>query len=436
MEANESIFDKTRKNLKSFNKKIDDICGTAFDATMRFFNKYQIVIMLAVMTVLALIIRYSMFEYVSGDAGSFLLGWVKHIRNEGFIGSLKVNPATYDYPISYLLFLMPFSLLPVQDLFVFKILSVLFDILMAIAGYFLAKHFTKNKMVQAVAYLALLFMPTGIVNSAVWGQCDQMYTCLILFSLLFILKGKNKTAMLILGLSFSLKIQTIFFFPALAVLWLNKKITIRQMLLMLVPVFISFIPSLLVGVELKDLVMKFLNLASKYNNSNYGAGGIYAFVTGSMEGWVTKCLNMGANMGIAIAALLFAIYMFYRRKIKMTDKNIVFVTTFFAIFTPFVMPHMHERYFYFADVMLIIYVIIFRRRYYLAFIMNFSSMLTYTHFLTFGNYMFKFLGEDCVRLAALLNAAILGFLLKDFKTLERYDDEEESSPAKLEEAVI
>ena len=71
-----------------------------------------------------------------------------------------------------------------------------------------------------------------------------------------------------------------------------------------------------------------------------------------------------------------------------------------------------------ADIFILLYVIVFKRKYYLAALMIFSSFNNYTHFLT-GEYIFKFLGQDSVRLSALINFFIIISLIKDFKIIKQ-----------------
>lgn len=66
-------------------------------------------------------------------------------------------------------------------------------------------------------------LPTIFINSAHWGQMDALYTLFIIISLFFFLKEKPLLGMLAYALSFSIKIQTIFFIPFLVILFLKKK---------------------------------------------------------------------------------------------------------------------------------------------------------------------------------------------------------------------
>ena len=40
----------------------------------------------------------------------------------------------------------------------------------------------------------ILFLPTAVLNAGMWGQADGFYTCLIVYSIYFMLKDKSKIA--------------------------------------------------------------------------------------------------------------------------------------------------------------------------------------------------------------------------------------------------
>ncbi len=159
----------------------------------------------------------------------------------------------------------------------------------------------------------------------------------------------------------------------------------------------------------------YINQMGLYMNANYGAGSIYAFLEMTS---LKDCFNKGFNIILALMLVLIMMFVIYYKKIAATPKNIIYVASLFALLCPFVLPHMHERYFFMADMLILIYVFVYQKQYYLAALMIFSSFNNYTHFLT-GEYIFKFLGQDCVRLSALINLIILVMLLKELPKLER-----------------
>src|SRR6266581_3747348 len=64
-------------------------------------------------------------------------------------------------------------------------------------------------------------------------------------------------------------------------------------------------------------------------------------------------------------------------KKQLTSAIILKVALVFALAIPFLLPEMHERYFYLADVLSIIYAFYFPRYFFIAVIMQLCSLLSY-----------------------------------------------------------
>jgi len=88
-------------------------------------------------------------------------------------------------------------------------------------------------------------------------------------------------------------------------------------------------------------------------------------------------------IGIALAALFVVLIgvLLWRSKRPITSGIILKVTLVFALAIPFLLPEMHERYFYLADVVSIIYAFYFPRRFYIPIIMQLCSLLSYAPYL-------------------------------------------------------
>ena len=231
------------------------------------------------------------------------------------------------------------------------------------------------------------------------------------------LRSRPGLAMIPLAFAIAIKLQAVFFLPVLIFMWLAGRFKLRHLLILPLIIFVTFLPSYFAGAPFKmPFEMYFNQIAGIYPNVNYGAGSLYAFfeMTGLRDGF-----NKGAAVIFAFIVIGVTLLVLYHYKVAATNKNLVYVTTLFTLIAPFVLPHMHERYFYMADAFVIIYVLVFRRKYLLSLLMSFSSVLTYTHFLT-GEYIFKFLGTDSVRLAALINLSLIIYLIYEgTKVLEK-----------------
>ena len=94
--------------------------------------------------VLALGLRAAVFDYETLDYQNFLSRWVEHFRRFGGFSALRDDIGNYNIP--YLYFLALFSLLPMKDLYLIKLLSTASDLLMAWAVLLLCRRFTKSRV--------------------------------------------------------------------------------------------------------------------------------------------------------------------------------------------------------------------------------------------------------------------------------------------------
>lgn len=384
-----------------------------------FFNRYHYYIVFILLSILALVVRIQCIDYLSGDVNGFVRPWLDYFKTNGGLAALKVYPNLgnhkADYPLGYINLLAVFSYLPIQSLHIIKYIAYFFDFVLAIGVFMITRTITKNKLIQLLGYGITLFYPTVILNSAFWGQCDQLYVSLVVWSLYFILKNKGSIAMIFLGLALSVKIQAIFFIPFVLYLWLRKKIKFRSLWIIPLTIFVTFIPSYIAGAPFKMPFEMFTSLTNRYSNPNYGSPSMYAFL------FTTHKL---ADILIALALIGIVMLVLYRLRIQMKKENIIFTCALLAVFTPFVLPHMHERYFFMADIMILLYVLCANlKRWYLALMMEAASFLCYTNFL-FGDYNFKFFENDkesCIKIAALIVLILIGLLLREIKNIDKVE---------------
>ena len=122
---------------------------------------------------LAFFFRAMMLSYVSSDYEIFLSQWVATLRDNGGFGAIRLPIGNYNAP--YLYFLAAISCLPIPDLYLIKLFSILFDVVLAWGGARLAAHFSEADSLRPLAcFCALLLLPTVMLNGAYWGQCDPL----------------------------------------------------------------------------------------------------------------------------------------------------------------------------------------------------------------------------------------------------------------------
>ena len=138
-------------------------------------------VLAALLMTLALGLRAAVLDYKTLDYINFLSRWVEFFRQHGGFRALKYPIGNYNIP--YLYFLALFSALPIDDLYLIKLLSILSDVLLAWGAMLLCSRFTKSRLRLLAVFYTILFLPTVFLNSAVWAQCDSIYVAPLLLGI-------------------------------------------------------------------------------------------------------------------------------------------------------------------------------------------------------------------------------------------------------------
>ncbi|MFQ9599093.1 MAG: hypothetical protein ACLRZ3_05560 [Flavonifractor plautii] len=104
-----------------------------------------------------------------------------------------------------------------------------------------------------------------ILNGAFWGQCDALYGALTLHALACALERRNRSSLLLLGIAFSFKLQTVFVLPLWGGLWLLRRVRFRELLWFPAAYAATCVPALLLGKPLGDILGVYLGQAAEYS---------------------------------------------------------------------------------------------------------------------------------------------------------------------------
>jgi len=242
-------------------------------------------------------------------------------------------------------------------------------------------------------------LPTIFINSAHWGQMDALYTLFIIISLFFFLREKPLLGMLAYALSFSIKFQAIFFIPFLVILFLKKKIPWWQFLLIPEVYVISCIPAVLLGTSWQTVLTIYLGQIGKYRWLSGNAPNLYTFVPNGYY-------EPGLVIGLIVAFCTLAAWIIFTAldKRDLTRERMVLLTLISVSLTPFVLPKMHDRYFYPADALSLIVAFYNPNLWFVPILFQLSSGLAYTVYL---------LGTSIglVKIGAIINTVLIAYLL-------------------------
>ncbi len=354
--------------------KLEDILFQEFDISERFKLRTIDLLAFSLITFFCVLMRVSLFPFASNDYNTFLQHWFTTIKDNGGFAALSISLGDYTPPYFYILASLTY--LPIDSLISIKFVSCIFDFILAITVMKMAYAKYSSTPVAILSYGITLITPTVLLNSALWGQCDVIFTTFLVLSVLAFMKDKPVWATSFFAIALCFKLQAIFIAPLLVVLWLKGKIKFRHFFLIPAIYIISVIPSAIAGRDFFELLTIYISQSGQYTKMSLNAPNLYMFISQSTDPMIATTAVM-----ICFVVVLSAIYIFAIKKFELSKDSIISMALFFAILLPFLLPHMHERYFYVADILSIIYTIYRPKKFYIAILVIFSSLCSYLPYL-------------------------------------------------------
>ena len=305
----------------------------------------------------AFIIRWKLMPIESADYWGFLAEWMTKIREGGGYRSLGTQISNYTSPYMYLMCIV--SYITENDLYGLKMISVVFDYLASVAIFLIVYHITADRHKAIMGMSVLLLCPTVILDSAYWCQCDIIYTTFILYAIYFLLKGNSNKCLIIVGISFAFKVQTLFIVPFLIIMWLkNKTVKLRHFLWIPVIYVISSLPAWMMGRSFKELMLIYFDQSNTYPWGTLEYPNIYALLGESMPDMRHAAEVSGAGIFMTIMILGCLAYYIYTKHVKLTDELMITLALFSVAIVVYSLPHMHDRYGFLIDLFAIIWGVV------------------------------------------------------------------------------
>lgn len=336
----------------------------------------KILLLFVLVTVIALVVRFLLFNHVSGDYDLFLKDWFDFFRENGIKG-LANYPGDYNAP--YMTILALLSYIPINSLFLIKIVSIIFDFVLAIMVVKIFKEIKPDhkKELDVLLYFVCLMLPQFVLNSACWGQCDSIYASFVMISILFLLRKKYTKSFLFLGIAFAFKLQTVLILPLYIILFFStKKINIFNFFLIPLMNIVLSVPALLMGKPFNELILVYFNQTGTYSKSL-----VLNFV--NIYHFINSNVSLFYKLGFIFTVLLFLIIMIYiiKNNKNWTKEKIITLALLSVVIATFFLPGMHDRYLYVGEVLSILYYFAYKKNLLLVLIININALITYTCYL-------------------------------------------------------
>lgn len=329
---------------------------------------------LAALTLIGLGIRVILRVVITDDWLMYWDPWISDLKEMGFP---YLATDRYDYTPTFVYILWAISRLSINPMTAYKGLHCVLDFVAAgILGKMIWKV-TGSKRKGILSYGLFLIVPTIWANSALWAQCDIIFMTFLLLCFYYLFEDRPCKAMFFYGMAFVFKLQSLFIFPFLVILWVNKKVDLKHFLWIPALYFLSIVPAWIAGRPLMDLINIYMaqgaqdvwSLSIKWPN-------IYQIIGNQF--FLLEYASAGTWLILGI--LMIILYAMAQKRYRITNEFIVQMALFFAILTPWFLPHMHERYGCVADILAIIYAMMNTKKFYFPLVqilVSFNSYMAY-----------------------------------------------------------
>lgn len=379
-----------------------------------------------ILCVLALGVRVALYPVITGDYTVFVSQWYDYVLQHGGFAALKDDFSNYNPPYLYLLAIATY--LPIPKLIAIKSISVLFDAVLALFILLILRQRAPRSALPAIGALAVLFTPTVTINSAAWGQCDAIYAAFCVGSLYFLLRRRPAWACVCFGLAIAFKLQAVFFAPVLLLFALKRELPLRYLLLIPIVFLVLLTPAYLAGRDAASLLTVYSEQMETggvggvggaggplqagpgtppqgqaarsdsarrlpaqgagsrphggfggrggFTSLTYNAPTIYQWLDGT-----PLAQNKLLGTGLAALAIVLVAGLLLVSRARLSAPVVLNASLLCALAIPFCLPEMHERYFYLADVIAILYACWFPRWFGVAIAVQLVSLLSYAPYM-------------------------------------------------------
>ena len=328
-----------------------------------------------------LLARLAMLEKETGDYTVFLLPWYQQMQPLSFAQAMREEIGNYTMPYRYFIWLM--TRVPLPPMYLYKLTTLLFEPLLAYAVMRLFELRAEKRSLGGAlsAYLLTLALPTVVFNGAYWAQCDAIYTALLLYGLCAALEERPYRAMAGFGLALAFKLQAVFLFPLLPVLWAARRVRIKHLLALPGAWLAAQLPALLGGCALAHVLSPYFAQLGYSMDLTLNAPSLFQlFVPEQMNPWMFR--NYGIAMALVAAFGLCALL--WRCRARLTPALLTDAAFLLVLAVPYLLPHMHERYFFAADALSVAYWAGKRGRFWAPLLTVLASFRCYLYFMQDG----------------------------------------------------
>lgn len=365
------------------------------ERALRWVDSHISIVVVAACFVAGMFARYALRGLISGDFNDYLEPWFYAIKSNG----LSEQVGNYSFTYQFVIWIL--TKFDVNPLYSYKLVSCLFDLTLAFVVAIIVKGESSKTFggvdLWAIAFCAIWLSPVVFINSSGWAQCDSIYSTFALLAVYMLDKEKYNLSMILLGVGFAFKLQTVFIFPVFVFFYYaSKKFSIIKFLLVPIGLFAVSAPLLLWGRDLSEILGIYLWQSDTYFEMSHSFQSIWTLLCGGI--YDTNCYPHMKYPSIVFTAFaLVLVMLWFLQKGKSCRGKNLYILSFLLVYTCVMfLPSMHERYSYLYEILAIVIAVLVPKTLPLCFGLICLSLNTYGAFLFHFDANFPLL--TCVNL--------------------------------------
>jgi Gpi18-like mannosyltransferase len=282
----------------------------------------------------------------TGDMATYFRPWMDVVYHRG-LASLSGEFADYTPPYIYLMYLASWLVPSIGPVAAIKLINVPFIAILSLAVYQIVLLSSGNPSRAAIAAAVLAVAPTPLVNAFAIGQSDCIYSSFLMLFVLFAMRGAPVAAVSMFGVSLAFKLQAMFLSPVLLYLILAKRMRVWHLVLVPIIYLLMMVPAAIAGRSWFELVTIYVGQGQAFSELAKGAPNPWKIMT--FLGLVNY--RTGLFIGFAMAGLMATGIVLGTLRLESSSRTILLIAAWCAALMPYLLPKMHDRYFFVADIM-------------------------------------------------------------------------------------
>lgn len=298
-----------------------------------------------------------LFGWRSTDVEWWFVPWMDQIIQHGAQASLSTplqvqvegaeGFANYTPPYLYLLILASAASDLLSSFALVKLVAIAGAVFCAGCVHYLLRALVSPGTALLGAAGALL-LPTVALNGAAWGQTDTIWSGLAVLVVAFALRERWAAMLIAFGMALAFKLQAIFIAPFVLHIFLSRRVGLRYLPLPLLAYAVMMLPAWLGGRPAWDLATVYLDQAGTYRWLSMNAPNPWSFVQYLRLVPYETGVIIG-TLATILAALMLGAFSVLWRRLERADLLLLAVVV--AGSMPYLLPKMHDRYFFLADIL-------------------------------------------------------------------------------------